>query len=223
VSGHPLGPYEKLLARHTTHTIEALAALPNRSMTRIGGLVSAVQKGVSKKTGKPYAMVTLEDMTGTVTALAMNESYDRYAELFVVNQALLVTAEVSTGEERPKLFPQEILPLDAAPAKFVKRVQLRLRAQQLGGTALTDLRALIEAHPGPVVLYLCIRMPGGESVWIEPDDRHRVAPSREFEKAVNDLFGPEACQMKADNALPERAPRRWERRGQGGGSGGGDE
>ena len=171
---------------------------------------------MSKKTGKPYAMVTLEDMTGTVTALVMNESYDRYADLFVVNQALLVTAEVSTGEERPKLFPQEILPLDAAPAKFVKRVQLRVQSHQLVDHRLTDLRALIEAHPGSVVVYLCIRMPGGASVWIEPDDRHRVTPSRDFEKAVSDLFGPEACQMKVDNALPERAPRRWERRSQGG-------
>ena len=221
VSGHPLGPYEKLLSRHTTHTIEELAALPNRSMIRIGGLVSAVQKGVSKKTGKPYAMVTLEDMTGTVTALAMNESYDRYTELFVVNQALLVTAEVSTGEERPKLFPQEILPLDAAPKKFTKRVQLRLRSDQLGDTRLADLKALIEAHSGSVVVYLCIRMPGGESVWIEPNDRYQVTPSREFEAAITGLFGSESYQVKVDNSLPERAPRRWEKRGNGGG--GGDE
>ena len=221
VSGHPLGPYEKLLSRHTTHTIEQLAALPNRSMIRIGGLVSAVQKGVSKKTGKPYAMVTLEDMTGTVTALAMNESYDRYTELFVVNQALLVTAEVSTGEERPKLFPQEILPLDAAPKKFTKRVQLRLRSDQLGDTRLADLKALIEAHSGSVVVYLCIRMPGGESVWIEPNDRYQVTPSREFEAAITGLFGSESYQVKVDNSLPERAQRRWEKRGNGGG--GGDE
>ncbi|MCE2826139.1 MAG: DNA polymerase III subunit alpha [Verrucomicrobium sp.] len=220
VSGHPLGPYEKLLARHTTHTIEALASLPNRSMARVGGLVSAVQKGASKKSGKPYAMVTLEDTTGTVTALAMNESYERYADLFVVNQALLVTAEVSTGEERPKLFPQEILPLDAAPRKFTKRVQLRLRADQLGGTRLNDLRSLVEANAGPVALYLGIRMPGGEVVWIEPDDRFQIAPSREFEKAILELFGPEAYQPKVDNALPERAQRRWEKRGNGGGGGG---
>ena len=221
VSGHPLGPYEKLLSRHTTHTIEALATLANRSMTRIGGLVSAVQKGASKKTGKPYAMVTLEDMTGTVTALAMNESYDRYVDLFVVNQALLVTAEVSTGEERPKLFPQEILPLDAAPKKFTKRVQLRLKSDQLGDTRLADLKALIEAHSGSVLLYLCIRMPGGESVWIEPNDRYHVTPSREFENAIVALFGPESYQVKVDNALPERAQRRWEKRGSGGGGGGG--
>ena len=42
------------------------AELPNRSLTRIGGMVAAVQNGISKKTGKPYSMVTLEDLEGSV-------------------------------------------------------------------------------------------------------------------------------------------------------------
>jgi hypothetical protein len=80
---------------------------------------------------------------------------------------------------------------------------------------------LVEAHSGSVVLYLCIRMPGGESVWIEPNDRYQVTPSREFETAITGLFGPESYQVKVDNTLPERAQRRWEKRGNGGGGGGG--
>jgi len=222
VSGHPLEPYEKLLSRHATHTLDQLAALPNRSMARVGGLVTTVQKGSSKKTGKPYAMVTIEDMTGTATILAMNESYDKYADLFVANQPLLVTAEVSTGEDKPKLFPQEILRLDDAPRKFTKRIQLRLRADQLQGTRLEDLRALIEANKGGVPVYLCLRLPGGESVWIEPNDRYQVVASRTFEESVVGMFGEDAVQVKSDNTLPERAQRRWERRGGGDDGGGGE-
>jgi hypothetical protein len=74
---------------------------------------------------------------------------------------------------------------------------------------------------GSVVLYVCIRMPGGESVWIEPNDRYHVTPAREFENAIVALFGPESYQVKVDNSLPERAQRRWEKRGNGGGGGGG--
>ena len=44
--------------------VTQLAELPNRSLTRIGGLIAAVQHGVSKKSGKPYSMVTLEDLDG---------------------------------------------------------------------------------------------------------------------------------------------------------------
>ena len=43
-------------------------------------MISAVQQGVSKKSGKPYAMVTLEDLEGAVQILCMNENYDKYRE-----------------------------------------------------------------------------------------------------------------------------------------------
>ena len=63
-------------------------------------------------------------------------------------------------------------------------------------------------------------LPGGEAVWIEPNDRYQVMPSKDFEDAVVGMFGPDAMQVKSDNALPERALRKWERRGGGGDDGG---
>src|SRR5439155_20936411 len=66
VTGHPLTPFAPLIERFCLHTTAALDQLPNRSMTRIGGLIAAVQNGVSKKTGKPYSLVTLEDLEGSV-------------------------------------------------------------------------------------------------------------------------------------------------------------
>ena len=72
VTGHPLSPLVPLLEKYSLHTTAALAALPNRGMTRIGGMVAAVQSGFSKKTNKPYALVTLEDLEGSVQLLCMN-------------------------------------------------------------------------------------------------------------------------------------------------------
>jgi hypothetical protein len=59
-------------------------------------------------------------------------------------------------------------------------------------------------------------LPGGEAVWIEPNDRYQVMASRAFEEAVVGMFGEDAVQVKSDNSLPERAQRRWEKRGGGG-------
>src|SRR5207253_6538811 len=108
VTGHPLTPYAPILQKYTLATTATLAQLPSRSLTRIGGLIAAVQNGVSKKSGKPYALVTLEDLEGSVQILCMNENYDKYRELLALNKAILVIGEVNTGEERPKIFPQEI-------------------------------------------------------------------------------------------------------------------
>src|SRR5438045_8934874 len=72
VTGHPLTPFAPILEKYTLNNTANLAQLPNRSLTRIGGLIAAVQSGFSKKSGKPYAMVTLEDLEGSVQILCMN-------------------------------------------------------------------------------------------------------------------------------------------------------
>ena len=131
VTGHPLTPYAPILEKYALANTATLAQLPTRSLTRIGGLIAAVQNGVSKKSGKPYSMVTLEDLEGSVQVLCMNENYDKYRELLVPGKAILVIGEVNTGDDKPKIFPQEIMPLEDAPARFTKQVHLRLHTAHL--------------------------------------------------------------------------------------------
>src|SRR5258706_3658166 len=111
VTGHPLTPFAPILEKYCLANTAKLSELPNRSLTRIGGLIAAVQQGMSKKSGKPYAMLTLEDLDGSVQILCMNENYDKYRGLFVENTAILVIGEVNTGTDRPQTFPPQIMPL----------------------------------------------------------------------------------------------------------------
>ena len=152
-------------------TPRTLAQLPNRSLTRIGGLIAAVQHGVSKKSGKPYAMVTLEDLEGSVQMLCMNENYDKYRELLEPNKAILVIGEVNTGEDKPKIFPQEIMPLEDAPRKYTKQVHLRLHTAHLKPEHMESVHELVAAHPGKCPLFLCFAKPTGEMIFIETHER----------------------------------------------------
>jgi DNA polymerase-3 subunit alpha len=211
VTGHPLTPYADLLEKYALATTARLAELPHRSLTRIGGLIAAAQHGVSKKSGKPYSMVTLEDLEGSVQVLVMNENYDKYRELLVPNRALLVIGEVNTSDERPKLFPLEILPLEDAPKKFTRQVHLRLHTAHLKPEHLEAVRELVAAHPGRCPLFLCFQRPNGEVIFIEPNDRFFVTPSRQLQEAADRQFGEGTYYVKVDNSLPER-PSRWPRR-----------
>ncbi len=189
--------------------------LPDRTLTRIGGLIAAVQQGVSKKTGKPYAMVTLEDLEGSVQMLCMNENYDKYRELLVPNKAILVVGEVNNGEDKPKIFPQEIMPLEDAPKKYTRQVHFRLHTAHLTPEKLESARDLATAHPGRCPLYLCFIRPTGEIVFIETHERYFVTPSPALQKAADDLFGEETYYAQVDTSPPERAPRPWERKSNG--------
>ena len=212
VTGHPLTPYVPVLQKYTLANTSTLSGLPNRALTRIGGLIAAVQNGVSKKSGKPYAMVTLEDLEGSVQVLCMNENYDKNRELLVPGKAILVIGEVNTGDERPKIFPQEILPLEEAPRRFTKQVHLRLHTAHLQPEQIESVQQLVSSYPGKCPLYLCFVRPAGEIIFVETHEKFFVAPSQKLQQAADELFGEQTYYAKVDTSPPERAPRKWERR-----------
>jgi DNA polymerase-3 subunit alpha len=212
VTGHPLTPFVPILEKYALTNTAKLAELPNRSLTRIGGLIAAVQNGVSKKSGKPYSMVTLEDLEGSVQILCLNENYDKYRGLLTPNKAILVIGEVNTGDDRPKIFPQEIMPLEDAPRRFTKQVHLRLHTAHLKPEQLESVRELVAAHPGKCPLLLCFMRPGGEVVFVDTNERFSVTPSLKLQQEADAQFGEETYYAKVDTSPPERTPRRWERK-----------
>jgi len=214
VTGHPLTPFAPLLQMFCLSNSITAAQLANRSLTRIGGLISNVQQGVSKKSNKPYAMVTLEDLEGNISMLCMNENYDKYRELLVPNKAVLFVGEINNGEDKPKLFPQEIMPLEDAPRKYTRQVHLRLYVAHLTPEKMETVRSLLERFPGKCPVFLCLMRPSGEHVFIETHERYSVTPSTELQKTTDEMFGEETYYPKVDTSLPERQQRRWERRGE---------
>jgi DNA polymerase III alpha subunit len=142
----------------------------------------------------------------------MNENYEKARELLVQGRALLVVGEVNNDEDRPKLFPQEILPLEDAPKKYTKQVHFRLNTAHLTPETLQAARSICKAHAGRVPVFLCLRRPGGELIFIETHESYRVAPGQELQLAVDDLFGEETYYAKVDASLPERQRRTWDRK-----------
>jgi DNA polymerase-3 subunit alpha len=211
VSGHPLTPLAPLLQKYSLHTTAQLATVANRSMTRIGGMIAAVSHGVSKKSGKPYSMVTLEDLEGSVQLLVMN-NYDKFRPLLEENKAILVEGEVSTGEDKPKIFPQEIMPLGDAAKKFTKQVHLRLAMAHLKPEDMERVQQLTAAHAGKCPLFLCFLRPEGGSVFVQANERFSVMPSLELEHEANRIFGEKTYYAKVDTSPPEKPKRAWEKK-----------
>ena len=216
VTGHPLTPLVPLLKKYSLTNTAKLVELPNRSLTRMGGMIAAVSHGTSKKSGKPYAMVTLEDLEGSVQLLVMND-YEKFRPLLEANKAILIIGEVSTGEDKPKIFPQEIMPLMDAPKKYTKQVHLRLHLAHLRPEDLSKVRELVAAHAGKCPLFLCFMRPEGGTVFVGTHERFGVAPSLELEHAANKLFGEETYYAKVDASLPEKTRRSWEKKNGSGG------
>jgi DNA polymerase III alpha subunit len=144
--------------------------------------------------------------------LCMNENYDKFRELLTPNKAVLIVGEINNAEDKPKIFPQEIMPLEDAPRRYTRQVHLRLNAAHLNPERLQSLFQLTQGHRGKCPLFLCLRQGGGELIFIEAHERFAVAPSLSLQRAVDELCGEQTYYAKVDTSLPERAPRRWERK-----------
>ena len=212
VTGHPLTPYVPLLEKYCLHSSVTATQAQPRTLTRIGGMIGAIQQGFSKKNGKPYAMVTLEDLQGAVQVLCFNENFDKFKDLLKTGNAILVIGEVNNDEDKPKIFPQEIMLLEDAPRKYTRQVHLRLHTAHLTPDKLEEAKGLASSHPGKIPLYLCFRYPTGEAVFVETHEKFWVAPTRQLQQQADDLFGEETYYAKVDITMPEPQKRKWEKR-----------
>jgi DNA polymerase-3 subunit alpha len=212
VTGHPLTPYVPILQKYSLANTKTLAALGNRSLTRIGGLVAAAQNGISKKSGKPYCSATLEDLEGALTILCFNENYEKYHDHLQPGKAVLVTGEINLTDDKPKIFAQEIIPLEDAPHRYTKQVHLRLHTAHLKAEDLPSVHEVVAAFPGKCPLFLCFVRPTAEVIFVQTHERFFVAPSPSLQQAADARFGQGTYYAKADLSPPERAPRRWEKR-----------
>jgi len=207
-----LTPFAPILEKYALANTATIGQMANRTLTRLGGLVAAVQPGISKKNGKPYCLATLEDLEGSIQILCINENYDKYRELLVPGKAILVIGEINNGDDKPKIFPQEIMPLEEAPRRFTRQVHLRLHTAHLKPESLESVRHLVAAHPGKCPLFLCFVRPTGEIVFMETHEKFFVAPTTQLQQAADELFGEQTYYAKVDAALPERQQRKWERK-----------
>jgi DNA polymerase III subunit alpha len=153
-----------------------------------------------------------------VQILCMNENFEKFRPLLQINKAVLVTGEVNTGDERPKIFPQEIIALEDAPKKFTKQVHLRLQTAHIQPAQLETVRDLVVGHPGKCPLFLCFMQPAGEVFFMQANDRYAVTPSLDLQHEADTRFGEGTYYAKVDTTLPERQSR-WPRKAGANGNG----
>ena len=212
VSGHPFEDYEDIASQFSVHRLQELSSLPGKSMTRICALVNSVQKGISKKSGKAYAMVQLEDRDASCSMLLVNENYEKYADMLEEDQAFFVVGEVNNDDDKPKIFPTEVMTVDQGRRKWSHQIFVRIRSEAVRPGMLESIRSAAVAQRGGCPLMLMIQTDESTAVFIETHEKFMVTSSLDFQRTVNEILGYDACFVKANKSLPEPEKRRWENR-----------
>ena len=189
VSDHPLRGVENALTRYQDTEIARIIgneeSMADR-VVRIAGLVSAVQTKVTKQ-GNPWAIATIEDLTGSVEVLFFPRSYETIQSFLAPDIIVQIEGKVNVRDDQTSVYGQSMTILDlrddaGAPLDLV------LPAGRCTKDLLSELRDVLESFPGESPVRLHLRQPGRTTV-VELDPRLRVSQSSAFFSQVKAVVG----------------------------------
>ena len=210
VTGHPLDAYAARFAEGKYQTIVSLGELPDRASFRIGGAIVQVDRKFTKKEGKPFAVVWLEDLSGTLEVVLWNEVFTRVSEALTLGRVIAIQGTLdkrddavrATAQKVKVLTPENAPSPPSVPAsgaggpETAAPVILRF-SPGASAEELRQVQILLAESPGNTPVRLLFCRPDGELLQIDaganlrvtmtPELRNKLAPwfeSHEFSHAT---------------------------------------
>ena len=188
LSGHPLDSCRHLLKAWVKVSSAELADLPDGEEVALGVVVTAMKEKTGKKGGR-LAILTVEDLVGSVEVLVFKDVLEQAAPwLAKPGLPLWLKGSLIQEEQGVKIRATEIAPLGTALPRWPARLEVRLKADDLTREQLLALKEILRRHPGPVPAALHFLHPEEEAVLLLPEELS-LTPSEALVQEVNRLLG----------------------------------
>jgi DNA polymerase III subunit alpha len=108
VSGHPLDAYGDLFAARNYRSIASLAELDDRAPFKIAGAIVEVEKKFTRREGKPFALIWVEDVTDMLEVVVWNEVYLRVSDALAAGCVVEIRGALDKRDDVLRATAQEI-------------------------------------------------------------------------------------------------------------------
>ncbi|HEY4285335.1 MAG TPA: DNA polymerase III subunit alpha, partial [Chthoniobacterales bacterium] len=108
VSGHPLDAYSSVFAANNYPTIASVKEMGDRSQVKVAGAIVQLEKKFTRKEGKPFAVIWLEDLTGTMEVVIWNDVYAQVSEILATGRVIEVKGAIDTRGDLPRATAQRV-------------------------------------------------------------------------------------------------------------------
>ena len=108
VSGHPLDAYAAVFAANQYASISLAKDFVDRSQVKVAGAIVQLEKKFTKREGKPFAIIWLEDLTGTMEIVIWNDVYTQVSEILATGRVVEVRGTIDTRGDLPRATAQRV-------------------------------------------------------------------------------------------------------------------
>jgi DNA polymerase-3 subunit alpha len=189
ISGHPLDDFKTEIDSFCNCKVSDFNDLDrfiNREMT-FGGVVSDVQHRESK-TGKGWAIFTVEDYDDSFEFRIFGEEYLRFRHLLLPNSFIYVRALVKDGwtnretgkKGEPRLQYTNVQLLHDVMGQQAKKLTIQFPIEELKKESIGELKSLLKMHKGDAQLHFTMYDMDEQVKLNMPSRKHKVAISKEL-------------------------------------------
>jgi DNA polymerase-3 subunit alpha len=192
VSGHPLDAYVDLFAAKNYQPIASLGDLEDRAQFRTAGAIAQVDKKFTRKEGKPFAVVWIEDLTGTIEVVVWNDVYVTISEILVPGRVVEIRGTIDTRADSLRATAQRVKVLarektngaNGDEKKFNEPAVMLQFSPATTSEELREVRELLASSPGQRRVQLLFDRPSGDPLRMDAGADLRVELTRDLEQKL---------------------------------------
>ncbi|BCJ64974.1 DNA polymerase III subunit alpha [Polymorphospora rubra] len=164
VSDHPLAGTERILKANCEQMVSEILGedTPDRKPVVLAGMISGVTRKITKQ-GASWAIVHLEDLSGSVEVLFFPKSYELLGQYMIEDTVVKISGHVSRRDGEVSVFGQDMAILDVSSVVEGGEPPIVLVTAMDKVTAefAQELKRVLLAHPGDVPVQMRLRKPAG--------------------------------------------------------------
>ena len=194
VSGHPLDAYADVFAAKNYRSIASLGELDDRAQFKLGGAIVEVEKKFTRKEGKPFAVVWIEDLMDMLEVVVWNEVYLKIADILVPGRVVELKGTLDRRDEMLRATAVDIKPLmlgkpngaNETPIETSQESAIFLRfSAATTGDELRQVRNILVNSPGRHPVQLLFDRGNGNSLRMDAGAEFRVNVTPDLEARLS--------------------------------------
>ena len=188
VSDHPLLGVEHILRSVADFSISQLSEAPHDQIVNIGGLITQIQRKVSKQ-GTPWAIVTVEDLEGAVDVLFFSNSYATHGVNLVEDRIVAIRGRVDKREEPPRISALDLTLPDLKQVPTGPLI-ISMEASRCTPPVIDRMSEILKSHPGAREVHLRL-IDGEKRTILKLDEALKVTSSPGLSADLKTVLGPD--------------------------------
>ena len=212
VSGHPLDSYVELFAGKNYQTIDSLGELDDRGLFKTAGVIVQVEKKFTRKEGKPFAVIWIEDLSAVLEVVIWNDVYVKVADMLAPGRVIELHGSIDTRGDALRATAQKLKPLnkgngtagsDARSISTGEETVIWLRFSPATTAAeLREVHQLLARSPGRQPVRLLFDRANGPALHMDAGADLRVELTRELEEKLSRWLVTSKAERRAATVGP---------------------